>query len=159
MDRVCKLNPKFRYFKYIYDRVVRGDVRFLWSLPAPASNYVSTAMVDHSIYNGHCDVVKWLCSRKMYPSIHGVKFAATQGHLEILQFLYSLGMNLEEFPGVMNEVAANGHLEVLKFLYAHELDFECTEEGVDAARANGHSDVVEYIYSISSSSGPPQCQL
>lgn len=147
MDRLCALNPKLKQIKFIYDHVIRGNVRLLRRVPR---SLLSTSLVDHSIHNGHLDVVEWCCYVKVFPSIEGIKFAATRGHVRILEFLYKHEVSLSAYdPHLLDEVAINGHAEALRFLYSTDPGLEmCSSEAFEEAERRGHEEVVKFLLEV-----------
>lgn len=145
MDRLCSLNPKLYRFKQIYDRVIHGNLFVLRRMPR---SMLTTAMVDHAVYNGHLAVLEWCCYMKVYPSIHGVKFAAVQGHLRILEYMYNRGLHLSDYPEIVDDVAVNGHADILRFLYTSDPELECSEQAVQEAESRGHESVVQFLLEV-----------
>ena len=96
-----------------------------------------------------------------------LKLAASNGHLEIVEFLVKSGVDVERDGGRYNPggllyepsttplflAASNGHLSVVRFLFENcRADVEKTDTNGDTAvfvaASNGHLDVLKYLLEI-----------
>ena len=120
--------------------------------------------------NGHLQTVKWLHKNNIkgfsyveqaYNSLNiatrvnityyiegctkqSMKFAAENGHLEIVKFLHK---NRTEgcTKSAMDRAAMNGHLEIVKFLHNNRTE-GCTTDAMDCAASNGHLETVKWLH-------------
>lgn len=78
---------------------------------------------------------------------YAVRWAAKNGHLEIVRYLYEKGTNIMAKNNYAVRLAAcNGHLEVVRYLYEKgAYIIEGSIWTVKQATKNGHTDVVEYL--------------
>lgn len=63
---------------------------------------------------GHLHILKYLVSKKIYPTSMTATVAAGFGHLEMFKYILSLG--IQPTPHVASLVSQNGHIEILKYL-------------------------------------------
>ncbi|ETV91367.1 hypothetical protein H310_14046 [Aphanomyces invadans] len=72
------------------------------------------------------------------------KFAARNGHLQVIQYLH-MRQVAGCTPHVMDTAAANGHLDIVAFLHLYRTE-GCTKEAMDAAACKGFLDVVQFLH-------------
>ncbi|KAJ5654803.1 hypothetical protein N7490_001806 [Penicillium lividum] len=84
--------------------------------------------------------------------------ASTNGHLEVVKFLYEHGADADIHVAAkdgwtaLSVASSNGHLEVVEFLYEHGADADihvATKNGwtpLSAASDSGHLEVVKFLY-------------
>lgn len=79
-----------------------------------------------------------------------VKMASRDNHLDIIQYLVSLGADVTADDNcAMRHASINGHLEVAKYLVSLGTDVTADDNcAVKWASENEHLDVVEYLVSV-----------
>ncbi|RLN96571.1 hypothetical protein BBJ28_00014362 [Nothophytophthora sp. Chile5] len=137
---------------------------------------------------GHLGVVKWLYAEfashpdidlfpvsrpnadgyPQYPT--AMDAAASNGHLEVLQFLHDVGASLETSPerrkrkrakergrpkldkrgptctrAAMTNAVAEGHLEVAQWLHSNRYE-GCSPSAINTAARNGHLEMVKWMH-------------
>jgi len=83
--------------------------------------------------------------------LHSLTLAASNGRLEIVQWILSLP-EIKNNPGIsaaviesMTAAASNGHLNLLKWIY-DKTRIQCTDDAMLWAATNGHLDIVKWLY-------------
>lgn len=106
-----------------------------------------------AVWGGHVHVVEYLVEehgadmkQSEYWLDDGpvVTIAASQGHLEMLQYLVEIGHDVHvDDDAPCREAIENGHLEVVKYLFSNSA--VTVEEAVQRAVENGQTEVVKYF--------------
>ena len=103
----------------------------------------SDASLDIAIMHHNLDMVKSL-SRFTKGTELGFDYAAQEGNLEMVEFLYSI--DNPHSSDAFDFAARNNKLDMLKFL--HSVGISGTNGAIELAASNGHLDVVKYLKSI-----------
>ncbi|CAK4488733.1 unnamed protein product [Aphanomyces euteiches] len=103
----------------------------------------SPRVMDFAAAGGHLDICVFF---KDLPSTSAaIDNAATQGHLEIVQLLNSLG-NHEATTQAMDGAVQNKHFSVVQYLHAERSE-GCTPAAMDGAALNGDLAMVTFLHS------------
>ncbi|AYV85897.1 MAG: hypothetical protein Solivirus1_54 [Solivirus sp.] len=106
--------------KIICNLVTKGklmEVKLCYSLFYNPARQNST-YADIAASRGDLDIVKWLYETyTILPTGTGIYDATSNGHLNILEYIFSKDDFLLPNMRLMNLAAANGHLHVLKWIY------------------------------------------
>src|SRR6516162_6446184 len=70
--------------------------------------------------------------------------ASRTGHLEVVEYLHSIGKNCTRLAMVW--ASEEGYLEIVKYL--HSIGKDCPADAMDRVSRNGHLEVVRYLHSI-----------
>jgi ankyrin repeat protein len=119
------------------------DVKDLTSLDINVFVEPNVININKAVESGKLDLVKLLC-KKVKPSENTLNIASRKGHLEIVQFLWNLGLRPSE--ETLELASANGNLEVLKFFVSSNIP--PTQDLMSLASANGHLHIITYLISI-----------
>lgn len=93
---------------------------------------------------GRLDILKWFYCCGLFNDYIGF-YACKGGHLNILQWLLSIGKIVNPSRlGTMNTLATKGYLHILEWMY-NIVSFECTQETFTKAVKNGHYALVEWF--------------
>eukprot|EP00122_Pirum_gemmata_P019829 Pgem_evm1s18551 len=95
----------------------------------------------HAAEHGQLNIVKYLYENQYHCDPIGIRYAANNGHIEIIKFFHGKLVFNED---VMDGAANGGQLEIVKYL--HENNEACTTEAMDLAIWGGHLDVVKYLH-------------
>lgn len=96
--------------------------------------------------NGHLEVLEWLhLNRKIGYDEDVIAYAACNGHLHAVKFLHENKTELCTRNNAMNWAAGYGHLEVVKWLYFNSTEVR-TWEAINYAARNGRLDIVKWLY-------------
>ncbi|AJF97322.1 ankyrin repeat protein [Pandoravirus inopinatum] len=92
---------------------------------------------------GHLDVLVFLHERGARATTHEMDWAASNGHLKIVEFLH---WNRTEgcTTSAMDGAAEDGHIEIVEFLYQNRTE-GCTPRALWRAIDRGHADVVAFL--------------
>jgi hypothetical protein len=76
-------------------------------------------------------------------------WAASNGHLTVLEFLFDNGVDIHADDGdALCWASENGHLSVVEFLIEKGADIHARDDALRRASENGHLPVVEFLKSI-----------
>jgi ankyrin repeat protein len=121
--------------KYNYDFVKDKKMYFLWACE-----------------QGHLDMVEYLTSQEIgcdpeADHNYAIQFAALNGHLEVVKYLFSIGGDPKSHNNYAIRLASkNGHLKVVKYLVDLGCDPKaCNNHAIQFASLNNHLDVVKYL--------------
>ncbi len=93
---------------------------------------------------GYLNVITYHHEKDHFFPTNVIAWAASNGHLEVVQWLHENRCEEGYTTYAMNWAAAKGHLEVAKWL--HENRHEgCTINVRHVAIVNGHEDVVQWL--------------
>jgi hypothetical protein len=132
-----------------------GSWRICSSWSSKAAPSIEKVIVS-AAENGHLDIVQWALNQEyVMENAHLAAYAATGGHLHIMQFAKGRAGAAAGWlevpgasPGIMEracaDVAINGHLECLQFLRENNCPWEATECFLNAINSR-HVAVVEWI--------------
>ena len=83
-------------------------------------------------------------------SDYALRYAANNGHLEVVKYLIDKGADVRAWSDYALRLAANnGHLEVVKYLIDKGADVRALNDyALRYAAFNGHLEVVKYLKSI-----------
>jgi hypothetical protein len=91
-----------------------GRIDIIKAIRGLPKNRFNTA-VYWAIHEGRLDIVRYLYFIGIFPLIHKeVIYAAQNGHVSVLKFLYSI--NIPITPFLIENAMANGHKKVVRFL-------------------------------------------
>jgi ankyrin repeat protein len=82
-----------------------------------------------------------------FESHAALRFAAQEGHINIVQFLIEKGADIHEWNNyALQEAVRNGHLEVIQLLIENGADIHASEEWVlRFAASHKHSEVARFL--------------
>lgn len=84
----------------------------------------------HAAENGHLDVVKYLISAGVNPRVEdgrALGVAAYYGHLDVVKYLYSQGVTKFSRDEALGEAAGGGHLDIIQYLLQQGVDVNALE--------------------------------
>lgn len=84
----------------------------------------------HAAENGHLDVVKYLISVGVNPRVEDGRAlgdAAYHGHLDVVKYLYSQGVTEFSRDEALGEAAGGGHLNIVQYLLEQGVDVNALE--------------------------------
>jgi hypothetical protein len=103
-----------------------------------------TTAMDGASFHGHLEVVQFLHSIGATCTTFAMDSASLEGRLDVVQYLHSIGAPCSHFA--MDGASGKGHLAVVKFL--HSIGATCTTGAMDVASSFGHLAVVQFLHSI-----------
>ncbi|RLN96148.1 hypothetical protein BBJ28_00013346 [Nothophytophthora sp. Chile5] len=100
--------------------------------------------VEAAASNGHLEVLQWLYS-ELGAMLTGsaMKLAAGNGHLNVVQWLHANGCERCD-ASAMDTAAKNGHLEIVRWLHDNR-DEGCSEKAMTLAAGAGHLEIVQWL--------------
>ncbi|OWZ14288.1 hypothetical protein PHMEG_00012259 [Phytophthora megakarya] len=108
--------------------------------------YCIASALTSAASHGHLELVQWIYSREYIcrSDRYPIEQAIANGHLAVAKFLRSMGEEIRSI-NAMNLAAENGHLQMLQWLQATGL-LNCTKNAMDGAARNGHLEVVKWLH-------------
>jgi hypothetical protein len=106
--------------------------------------YPQSADAQHAVAAGREDELKWLLTHGVKPTFKGANWAARNGNIKIMKFLYDKLKILPDVTGA-NWAASEGHLEVIQWLDTHKIR-PCIY-GYRMAEKRGQTKVIEWLNS------------
>ncbi|KAF0720834.1 Aste57867_29 [Aphanomyces stellatus] len=100
-------------------------------------------LVDAMASDGNLEIVALLLQHRASHSTAAIDNAATNGHLDMVQYLHAQRES-KCTTQAMDGAAANGHLEVVQFQHDHRTE-GCTTNAEDAASLYGHDAIVRFL--------------
>ncbi|EFA77136.1 hypothetical protein PPL_09891 [Heterostelium album PN500] len=123
-----------------------GNVQLLRQLTEKHNMKCSTMALDAAATNGHLEVIKWVFEQD--PNIKSQKtlmdIAAAGGYLDIVTFIHN-NTTTQCTIRALNTASQQGHLKVVEFLILNRSE-GCTPAAFDGAIKNGHLEVLEFLF-------------
>ena len=107
--------------------------------------------IGNAAENGHLEVVKYLVSLGVESNYLNNAFdsAASNGHIETVKYFISIGVDDFKYNNFgLSSAASNGKLEMVKYLVSLGAYNSKHDSIVRGAAINGHLDVVKYLVSV-----------
>lgn len=115
--------------------------------------FISERALDKLVYKGNLELLKFFAKFRMYPGRNSMLWAASDGHIDILNFYLELGFNLNS--SVADAAADYGRLNVLIFLETKGV--LASFWGFGYAIAKRHQEVIDYLLKFPSSYNHTHC--
>lgn len=126
---------------------VIGDIQILDWIHDHYPKAISQNAALHSFYSGQIEVLEWFEKkgvdfRKF--SDRAIEEAASQGHLDIVQWLISKETSFSFSQETIDKAAANGHLELVESLRSR--GGKCSRKAFVGAATFGHQGILESMF-------------
>ncbi|RLN70582.1 hypothetical protein BBJ28_00017401, partial [Nothophytophthora sp. Chile5] len=124
-----------------------GDLPFLQWLHASGWASPSRRSIPIAASNGHLEVIQWIYGEigEQELDADAMVAAARGGHLEVVKWL-----DAHECPAsadAMDDAATNGFLEVVRWLHVNRTE-GCTSRAMNGAAENGHLQVIQWLHNM-----------
>ncbi|RLN86493.1 hypothetical protein BBJ28_00003703 [Nothophytophthora sp. Chile5] len=95
--------------------------------------------------NGHLEVLQWLYSDVGVTLTRGaMRHAAENGHLNVVQWLHNNGCERGD-AWMLDGAAKHGHFEIVRLLHANREE-GCTWRAMSLAAGRGHLEIVQWLH-------------
>lgn len=109
--------------------------------------------IDFAARDGHLEIIKYLFNKGQKCTNKAIELASTKGHLDIVEYLFKKKQQYGSKSAIdmaIDLASGNGHFEIVKYLFEIQKQ-SCSSNAIDWASRIGRLDIVKYLFEVQNS--------